>query len=236
MGETNGNESINKDVPNTSDVIEDYLRVGSDNLSISVRKSQIDAYKMPLVNRLSTFMNPKASMKGAGKDHLDQLNAEKSKMGLGSHDHDECFIRQVYSIAIFYSLNLCIDISLFFLGKKVVEDQAVNCLDNTYIVVSDEEGAEVLLFQACTYLVYSFVMYHIFYRLPKRYGQISYKKRGVKEVEDIKHIRVSKSMAKEDKILDNFIEIDKQDRLFETNKLALRQSEQSSGLLGLEGV
>ena len=52
-------------------------------------------------------------------------------------------------------------------------------------MVENNLGASVLIVQACTYLVYSFVMYLVFYILPMKYGLVTYKKRGVKEVGDI---------------------------------------------------
>jgi hypothetical protein len=66
--ETVGHESINHELlPDTKDVLEDYLRVGSTNedVSRSIRKSEIEVgYRMPLVNRLSTFMNPRKTQPG----------------------------------------------------------------------------------------------------------------------------------------------------------------------------
>jgi len=41
-------------------------------------------------------------------------------------------------------------------------------------------------------------MYYIFYKLPNKHHMISYKKRGVKEVEDVEKLRISGSMVRED--------------------------------------
>jgi hypothetical protein len=65
-----------------------------------------------------------------------------------------------------------------------------------------------MYFHTLTILIYSFIMYHIFFRLPLRYNLISYKKRGRPEISAGERLKVTGSMANQDAQLTSLIQID----------------------------
>jgi hypothetical protein len=79
---------------------------------------------------------------------------------------------------MFYLINNVSDLILFFLGMESLKQNSIVCANHTYLLVNTEIGALYMFFHTLTILVYSFLMYHIFYRLPLNYNLISYKKRG----------------------------------------------------------
>lgn len=79
---------------------------------------------------------------------------------------------------MYYFINVLTDLMLFILGIEALEEHALFCVNHTYLVVDGEFGGLYMMFHTLTILMYSFIMFHIFYRLPKQYGMVSYSKIG----------------------------------------------------------
>lgn len=69
-------------------------------------------------------------------------------------------------------------------------------------------GLYMLLYDA-TIIVYTLIIFIIFFSLPLKYNLISFKKRGVKDVK--MPLQISGSMIHQDEQLSDLIEIDRQD-------------------------
>jgi hypothetical protein len=130
---------------------------------------------------------------------------------------------------MFYIINNVCDLMLFFLGMEALRDKYLICANHNYLLVYTEIGALYMLFHTLTILVYSFLMYHIFYRLPLKYNLISYKKRGQDDLitTGANRIKVTGSMANQDAYLDVLIQIDQEDRVFQKKQADNREIEYS---------
>ena len=105
-------------------------------------------------------------------------------------------------------MNVASDLLLLGLGRIALDDQEIICANHNYLLVLTPIGALYMLFHTLTILVYSFVMYHIFFRLPLKHNLISYKKRGATEISTSDKLIVTGSMANQDAQLHSLIQID----------------------------
>lgn len=133
--------------------------------------------------------------------------ARKSLLGLESNAHDECFITQIHCIAVFYIFNVITDSMLYFLGEAAIKNQALMCVSSFYLIVHDNMGGLYMLFHTLTILIYSMAMWHIFYRVPKKYNLIAYQKFGMQKIDAV-GIKVTNSMRRIDGHLDQFMVYD----------------------------
>lgn len=115
---------------------------------------------------------------------------------------------------MFYLINVVTDFMLYFLGEEALEDKTIICANHSYLLVQTQVGALYLFFHTLTILVYSFIMFHIFYRLPLKHNLISYKKRGRADIVAGERLKLTGSMANQDACLKNLIQIDQEDRIF----------------------
>lgn len=109
---------------------------------------------------------------------------------------------------MFYLINVVTDLMLFFLGEEALLDDDITCANKNYIIVLNGKGALYMFFHTLTIMVYSFIMYHIFFRLPLKHNLISFKKRGATEIMTGERLQVTGSMANQDAQLDDLIQID----------------------------
>lgn len=84
-----------------------------------------------------------------------------------------------------------------------------------------------MFFHTLTIMVYSFIMYHIFYRLPLKHNLISFKKRGETEIMTGERLKITGSMANQDAHLHDLIQIDQEEQQFHKEKSDLREVEVS---------
>ena len=133
-------------------------------------------------------------------------------MGLSSYNHDKCLANQIYSICMFYLINVVTDLMLFFLGKDAIEVSAIQCANDNYLIVNNWVGALYMFFHTLTIMVYSFIMYHIFYRLPLKHNLFSFKKRGATEIMTGERLKITGSMANQDAQLHDLIQIEHEER------------------------
>ena len=69
-----------------------------------------------------------------------------------------------------------------------------------------------MLFHTLTILVYSFIMFHIFFRLPLKHNLVSFRKRGATEILTGDKIHVTGSMANQDAALSDLIQMDHEEQ------------------------
>ena len=69
-----------------------------------------------------------------------------------------------------------------------------------------------MLFHTLTIMVYSFIMYHIFFRLPLKHNLISFRKRGATEILTGDKLNLTGSMANQDAALSDLIQIDHEEQ------------------------
>ena len=55
------------------------------------------------------------------------FDAEISNLGLSSKNHDICFIKQIYTISMYYFIEVLTDMMLFILGYEALSDHALYC-------------------------------------------------------------------------------------------------------------
>ena len=115
----------------------------------------------------------------------------KSHIGLRSNEHDVCFIKQVYLISLFYIVNVAVEVLGYYLGEEALRTDEIVCASDHYILVKTELGGGYMLFHALSILIYSLVMYSIFYRLPNSHYLVSYRKNGAKDINIIVQSRES---------------------------------------------
>ena len=60
-------------------------------------------------------------------NQTNQLGLETSYLGLSSHNHDKCFMKQIYTISMYYFINVLTDFMLFILGKEALDEHALYC-------------------------------------------------------------------------------------------------------------
>jgi hypothetical protein len=113
---------------------------------------------------------------------------------------------------MFYLINVVTDLMLFFLGKDAIEVSAIQCANDNYLIVNNWVGALYMFFHTLTIMVYSFIMYHIFYRLPLKHNLISFKKRGATEIMTGERLKITGSMANQDAQLHDLIQIEHEER------------------------
>jgi hypothetical protein len=99
---------------------------------------------------------------------------------------------------MFYMINVVTDLMLFFLGEESLKDNQITCASHNYLIVLTPLGALYMLFHTLTIMVYSLIMYHIFFRLPLKHNLISFKKRGATEIMTGDRLNVTGSMANQD--------------------------------------
>jgi hypothetical protein len=156
---------------------------------------------------------------------------QQSLLGLNSKEHDLCFIKQIHLIAYFYLVNVVVDVMLFLLGDFLLGNGDLKCANSSFILVKNEVGGLFMLFHAATVIAYSLVMLIIFFQLPRKHYMVSYMRRGLTKVTVDR--KVTESMAHQEEVLSNFIELDKQREEFETQRCLLSSDHESIGKLPL---
>ena len=56
-----------------------------------------------------------------------ELQYETSNLGLSSKNHDNCFLKQIYTISMYYFINVMTDLMLFALGYEALDEHALFC-------------------------------------------------------------------------------------------------------------
>ena len=75
-----------------------------------------------------------------------------------------------------------------------------------------------MLFYTFTILIYSLVMYYVFYKLPYKYNMIAFNKYGQKKV-DVHSLKMSKTMIERDGNMDELMEYEEEAREFEASQM-----------------
>ena len=71
---------------------------------------------------------------------------------------------------------------LFLLGKTVITDDLIKCVNDSYLMVQTELGAVYLLFYSSMILIYSIAMWYIFYKIPYNNGLVAYQRVGQEKI------------------------------------------------------
>lgn len=93
----------------------------------------------------------------------DDINPQKSGIGPQSYEGELCLVKQVNTISFFYFINIIADLILYFLGNDAITDGDILCARDRYLIVHNEMGAMFMLFYSVYILVYSSVMWYVFY-------------------------------------------------------------------------
>ena len=105
-----------------------------------------------------------------------------SLLGLKSQEHDICLRKQIDGLSIFYVLNLITDFILYIVSEYAINDEDVLCIQDEYLLALTNKGSFYLLVYSLTVLIYSFVMWYIFYHLPSNYKLVAYNRMGEERV------------------------------------------------------
>lgn len=138
----------------------------------------------------------------------------KSSLGLKDNNEDMCLSSQIYSLALFYVIADIADIMLYVLGFESIEQGNLICTYNQrVIIVWNELGALYTFFNSATILFYSWVMFQVFYRIPVKYNTVTFQRLGVKKINA--NQTVSTSLTEQDDQLNQFIQVDKEQEIFQ---------------------
>ena len=74
-----------------------------------------------------------------------------------------------------------------------------------------------MLFYTFTILLYSLVMYYVFYKIPLKYNLVAWQRLGVKKVDITKEVRRSMTSKGMDGNLDEFLLAESQAQEFDSN-------------------
>ena len=80
-------------------------------------------------------------------------------------------------------INVVTDILLYFLGEDALEAHNLECYNKQFLVVNSNVGGAYMLFYTFTILLYSVVMYYIFYKIPLKYNLVAWQRMGVKKLD-----------------------------------------------------
>lgn len=80
-------------------------------------------------------------------------------------------------------INVITDILLYFLGEESIQHGYLECRNRQFIIVVSNLGGAYMLFYTFTILLYSVVMYYIFYKIPLKYNLVAWQRMGVKKVD-----------------------------------------------------
>jgi hypothetical protein len=72
---------------------------------------------------------------------------------------------------------------LYFLGEEAISSGGLICMQKQYLIVATNTGAAYFLFYTFTILLYSVVMYYVFYKIPFKYNLVAFQRLGVKKVD-----------------------------------------------------
>jgi len=79
-------------------------------------------------------------------------------------------------------INIILDGSQFFLSEEVIKRGDLQCIADSYLIVSNEMGGLFQLYYSASILFYSFSMWYIFYNLPFKYKLVAFRKRGMENM------------------------------------------------------
>lgn len=124
----------------------------------------------------------------------------KSVIGLQSFNHERCLVKQVNTITLFYFINIIVDLILFFLGNDAILEKDIICANENYFIVQKEIGGIFMFFYTIYIMVYSGVMWYVFYQLPVQHNLVSFSRMGMKSINIEQNVNPSadglnKSMA-----------------------------------------
>ena len=91
---------------------------------------------------------------------------QASRVGMQSYEQELCLIKQVNTLCFFYFINIIADLALYFLGNDAIIDGDILCARDNFLIVHKEMGGVFMLFYSIYILVYSTVMWYVFYYLP----------------------------------------------------------------------
>lgn len=134
-----------------------------------------------------------------GTTERSEVELKVSLLGLDSFNHDMCFKKQIYGITVFYLISMVFDFIMYKLGEDVIQSKDIICMNDTYLIVSNEIGGVYMICESLSIMFYSLFMLQIFYRLPVKYKIVAFSKRGVKKIntQESKLI-VNSDMTKQD--------------------------------------
>ena len=110
------------------------------------------------------------------------------------------------------------NILLYYLGEEAIANKHLTCANKNYLLVNNELGSLYLWFSSLCIIFYSFIILHIFYRLPKKFNLVSYQRLGQKKINtEVKNINITQSMVKQDENLSKFLTIHEEEDKFAEN-------------------
>jgi hypothetical protein len=105
-----------------------------------------------------------------------------SMLGLSSYEHDRCFLQQIKCISYFYIVNVFNELLYWLLGMYMLDNDEISCAAHQYILVETNFGSVYMFYQSIAIILYTGLMFHIFYRLPCSYNLVAYQKFGMKKI------------------------------------------------------